>query len=50
MEKLKAEKEEEIADVKKSTDSKIDALLTAKELGLNVKSSDSVFILLPPDI
>ena len=42
MEKLKAEKEEEIADVKKSTDSKIDALLTAKELGLNVKSSDSV--------
>ena len=40
--KLKAEKEEEIADVKKSTDSKIDALLTAKELGLNVKSSDSV--------
>lgn len=42
MEKLKAEKEEEIADVKKATDSKIEALLTAKELGLNVKSSDSI--------
>lgn len=42
IEKLKAEKEEEIADVKKATDSKIEALLTAKELGLNVKSSDSI--------